>query len=45
MLLQIESERRKLERQMKMIERNTKPAEPTHKKIKKEDLHIVIKNN
>ena len=44
-MLQIESERKKLERQMKMIERSSKLAEPTHKKIKKEDLHIVIKNN
>jgi len=45
LLLQIEGERRKMERQMKLINRKPKIGDSPNRKYKKEDELILIKNN
>ena len=45
LLLQIESERRKMERNLKLAESKRPKVESPNKRIKKEDFNIMIKNN
>ena len=45
LLLQIEHERQKVERQLKLAERRQRPIGDVPRKYKKEDEHILIRNN